>query len=310
MPARLLLIVLLFITTACATTGATYKSGVGDTFLAESPWYAGARVSPVADGSARVGILPVLHQAGATQPAIFDPASGPGSPLAQLILEMNAYLDSLTTAGGARPIRLIDGTRRSAVAPSALGVAPDVRFGCITEFDLPDSDCAEPEGALGRGRDRLKLAVGRPSAQWITWAGEAMQAADVTHAIVLTVEVGQMLPRQSGLRGDKWVDLGTGHRASLPWLTSLETPVQVLQLTGSLVDRNGMAVRIGVEGMLAKRTRLVVSALGAQELLSPDDLATLRTRTREELPGRPLVWREAMRQLVVGLTGPLPTAGR
>ncbi|HZA51832.1 MAG TPA: hypothetical protein VE549_13900 [Myxococcaceae bacterium] len=39
---------------------------------------------------------------------------------------------------------------------------------------------------------------------------------------------------------------------SLPWLTSLETPVSVLQLTGALIDRSGQAVRIGAEGSAAE----------------------------------------------------------
>ncbi len=310
MSARPFLIVLLFATTACATTGATFKSGVGDTFLAASPWYAGARVSPVAAPGTRVGILPVLYQPGATQPASFDPPGGAGSAIAELLGEMNAYLDSLTTAGGTAPIRLVDDARAGASTPASLGVPPDVRFGCITELDLPDGDCAEREGALGRGQDRMKLAVGRPSTQWITRTAGAMQAANVSHALVLTLELGQYLPRQTGLRGDKSVQLGTRHTASLPWLTSLETPIQVLQLTGVLVDQNGLAVRIGAEGLLAKRTRLLVSAIGAQELITPEDLSALRSRRRDELPGTPLVWKEALRQLVVGLTGPLPTAGR
>ena len=55
--------------------------------------------------------------------------------------------------------------------------------------------------------------------------------------------------------------LGTGFTKSLPWLTSLETPVAVLQLTGALVGRDGKAIRIGSEGFYAKRTRLAISCV-------------------------------------------------
>ena len=301
---------LFLLTAACATTGATYGSGVGDTYLAHAPWYAGARTAPLPTG-ARVGVLPVLQQAGAAQPAMFDPFGGAASPTAQLLAEMNAYLDSLVVAGGATPVRLVDGARASAVAPASLGVPPDVRFGCITELDLPDEECADRgDGALGRDdRERMKLAVGRPSAAWVTWATETMQAQGATHALVLTLEVGQYLTRQTGLRGAKSVELGTGHAAWLPWLTSLETPVQVLQVTGVLVDRTGRAVRIGAEGLMAKRTSLLASSAGLQALLTPEDLEAIRTRVREDLPGRPLVWKEAMRQLAHRLTMPgSPTA--
>ena len=89
----------------------------------------------------------------------------------------------------------------------------------------------------------------------------------------------------------------------LPWLTSLETPVSVLQLTGAVMGRDGLAVRIGAEGMLARRTGLVMSGLGAQALISDDDVQQLRTLRREDLPGRPLVWQVALGQLVADLAG-------
>lgn len=289
-------------TSACATTGATYKSGVGDKLIEHPPFYAGAATTPARAAGARIGVLPVHFQAGVTQPATFEPSAKPGSPTAQLLAEMNAYLDSLTMFSGAAPVRLVAGGRTSAVAPTAMGVPPDVRFGCETETDLPDDDCKRTEGALGRGGEWMKLAVGRPSPEWTQWAGQVMAEHDVSHVLVLTLEVGKYLTRQKGMLGRKVVELGTGHEVAFPWLTSLETPVNVLQLTGALMDRNGQAVRIGAEGILARRTRLLVSTIGAQELVTDDDVQALRTQRREDLPGQPLVWREAMRQLVQQLT--------
>ncbi len=288
---------------ACASTGATFRSGVGDAFLEHPPYYAGARTTPAAVAGTRIGVLPVYYQPGAGQPSLFDPRWGAGSPIAVLLGEMNAYLDSLTTTGGTKPIMLVTGERISSVAPMSLGVPPDVRFGCITEMDLPGEDCAERgDSALGRAGQRMKLAVGRPSAQWIGFAGEAMDAGGVKHVLVLTLEVGQYLMKQKGILGRKSVELGTAHEVDLPWMTSLETPVTVLQLTGALMDRNGQAVRVGAEGILAKRTRLLVSSMRAQELLSDEDVAAVRSRRREDLAGQPLAWREAMRQLVGQLT--------
>lgn len=296
---------LLVLATACATTGATVGSGVGDTFLEHPPYVAGARTIAAAGEAVRIGALPVIYQRGASQPAMFDPAAAPGTPAGALIEAMDAYLDSLTTASGAAPVRLVpnDGPRVTAVAPTSVGVPPDVRFGCRTDTGLPDGDCVVDDGgALGRGRQQLKLAVGRPSPEWVTWARGAMEGAGVTHALVLTLEVGQLLPRQRGLVGKKVVELGEAHEMELPWLSSLETPVMVVQLTGALVDRNGRAVRIAVEGITAKRTGFLASALGAQEVLSPEDLASVRTLKRSDLAGQPLAWQEAMRQVVRQLT--------
>lgn len=301
--------VLLFLSatlsTACATTGATFKSGVGDAFPEETPYYAGARTTPVAAPDARVGVLPVHFQPTDGPGVLHDPSWGAGSAMSLLLREMNGYLDSLTTSAGARPVRLVTGLSadRSFPTDMRLGVAPDVRFGCLTELDLPGEDCvARGDSALGRGRQAMKLAVGRPDARWVNWVGRTMDAAGTSHAIVITLEVGQYLMKQRGLAGRKIVQLGTGHEVELPWMTSLETPVTVLQMTGALMDRTGQAVRIGAEGIAAKRTPLLASALGAQRMLSDADVDLIRSTRRTDLPGQPLAWQEAMRQLVRQLT--------
>jgi hypothetical protein len=149
----------------------------------------------------------------------------------------------------------------------------------------------------------MKLAIGRPSESWTAAARSAMASANATRALLLTLEIGQYLPRQTGWRGDKSVEMGTSYTVELPWLTSLETPVSVVQLTGALVDTAGRAVRIGAEGMLARRTPFLASTLGAQALISDADIEALRSARREDLPGRPLVWQVAIRALVAQLTG-------
>ena len=289
--------------TACASTGATLHSGVGDAFPEHPPYYAGAARSAVAADASRLGYLPIVFQRGASQDALFDPSDAPGSPTAALLAEMTAYLDSLLT-GETRAIRVAaPRDRRSSFVP------PDVRFGCLTESGAPDDDCvADANGALGRGRQQMRLAVGRPSPEWTASMRDAMTSAGVERTLVITLEVGQMLPRQSGVLGQKGVELGTANTASLPWLTSLEAPVAVLQLTGALVDRDGKAIRIGAEGIAAKRTRFALSGMGAQELLRDEDVAHARTARRGDLPGEPLDWQVALRHLVAQLTGREPAS--
>jgi hypothetical protein len=82
--------------------------------------------------------------------------------------------------------------------------------------------------------------------------------------------------------------------------------VSVLQLTGALMDSTVRAQRIGVEGIYARRTRLGISALGAQELIGNEDIQRVREERRTDLPGQPLAWQVALRQLVEGLTGRAP----
>ena len=144
----------------------------------------------------------------------------------------------------------------------------------------------------------MQLSVGRPSSSWVQWLNGRASDAGPGTTLVVTLEIGQYLMRQEGLAGTKVLELGTNHRARLPWLTSLETPVTVLQLTAALVDRDGRALRIGAEGFHARRTRLAVSAIGAQELLTDEDVRAAREARRDDLPGTPLAWQVALLDLV------------
>jgi hypothetical protein len=294
---RLAALLLILGSAACATTGATLNSGVGDAFPEHPPYYAGTTRAAVASDASRLGYLPIVFQRGASQSEIFDPKSAPGTPTASLLAEMNAYLDTLV-GNGAVAARIAAPVGGLALTP------PDVRFGCLTDTGAPDDDCSvDPNSALGRGRQQMKLAVGRPSPEWALRTGEAMSVAGANRAVVATLEIGQMMLRQSGLRGGKELELGTGHTARLPWLTSLETPVPVLQLTGALIDRDGKAIRIGAEAFHAKRTPFLLSGVGAQALLRDEDVNEARTARRDDLPGRPLAWQVALRNLVSQLTG-------
>lgn len=259
-------------------TGATFGSGVGDAVLERPPYYAGRSVQ--GDG-ATMAHLPIAYQRGAAQAPIFEPEGGEGTPLARLLGEMNAYLDSI--APGAR------------LLPPA-GTPPDVRFGCATDAA---GDCdTDPELAGDSRNPKLHLAVGRPSETWVAGLRTALDGAGAARALVLTLEIANYPVHQTGWRGDKEVQLGTGHTVRLPWLTSLETPVSVLQLTGAVVDTAGKAVRIGAEGLLARRTSFTASTFGVQALISDAEVEELRAARREDLPGEPLVWQVALRTLV------------
>jgi hypothetical protein len=282
---RISFAILLAFTAGCATAGATYQSGVAPASLDRPPYYAGAAVTA---GAQRIAHLPIYYQRGAEQAALFEPKGDTGSPAAALVAEMNAYLDSLAGA-------------RLSPRSAAAGTPPDVHFGC--EVD-PAGDCTEEGEVEGGGANRrLQLSVGRPSEEWIAWASGALDSASADQLLLVTMEIGQYWPRQKGLSLAKEVRLGTGYAISVPWLTSLEKPVAVIQLTGALVGRDGRAVRIGAEGMLAKRSPILLSALGASMLVTDEDVEQLRTLRRDDLPGQPLVWQTALRHLVAQLTG-------
>ena len=263
---------------SCASTGATFRSGVGDKMLEHPPWFAG-RNDPV--NASAIGHFPVAYQRGAGQSVIFEPKGGPATPMGKLLVEMNRYLDSLR------------GREAYEGVPPTGAVPPDVTFGCLT--GTPDGDCLEED-------EKMRLAVGRPSSQWIQWAASLGGNDSAAHSLVITVELSQYLLRQQGILGKKVLELGTGYTANFPWLTSLDTPVQVVQLTGALIARDGRALRIAAEGMLARRTDLLTSSIGGQNLITDEEIEQLRLQRRDDLPGQPLAWQVAMRNLVLALT--------
>jgi hypothetical protein len=258
--------------------GATIGSGVGDQWLERAPWYGGQ----IVEQSSRIGHFPITYQRGGSHEPMFDPKSD-APAVAALLREMNAYLDSLGLTSRIDPA-------------GARGTPVDVQFGCET---VGTGECE----FKGNDKEPMRLAVARPSGEWSTWTASALQSANVDLALVLTLEVGQYWPRQVNWRGSKEVELGTGYALGLPWLTSLETPVTVLQITGALVAPDGRAVRMGAEGMLARRTNLVLSSMGVQRVIDDSDVQELRTARRDDLEGKPLVWQTALRNLVAGLTG-------
>jgi hypothetical protein len=285
---------LLLLAAACVT-GSTFRSGVGDAHLERPPYYAGARLSRGA--TPRIVHRPIGYQRGATQSPTFDLSANPGTPTVALLAEMNAYLDSLGVT-----------TRIDAAAGASRGTPPDVHFGCPA--DPSEDDCTN-EREPDSDQRTMRLAVGRPSSSWVEWAAAAADRAQASAVLVLTLEAGQYWSRETARFGRrKVVELGTDYSQPIPWLTSLDTPAHVLQVTGALVGRDGRAIRIGAEGLFARRTPFLISSLGAQALLTDEDVDRVRTLRRDELPGRPLVWQAAIRNLVAELTGRAEIAAR
>lgn len=120
----------------------------------------------------------------------------------------------------------------------------------------------------------------------------------------LQIDLAPQWIHQRNLEGAKEVRLGTGHTQSLPWLASLDTPVYVLQLTGAVLDADGKILRSGGEGLWAVPTPFHASILGAQNLMGEEDVERIRTQlVRNDVPGSPLVWRMALRELLSQLLG-------
>ena len=240
---------------------------------------------PYYDGKRPANSGPTAHMPPTfrDEPGSLDPTPKSSPALAALLDSLRAVLD------------------RQGRTPALAGVQgtptpPDVRFGVRRGGTMPDGtprasgevDTAEPR--------RMTFEITGPSKGW---KEQVARAAGDSIRSVLVIQLGfdEYWVRQTSWKGSKAIEIGTGRSMPVAWLTSLDDPVQVLQLTGALVTPAGKVLRIGAEGLLARRTGMTASVLGAQEVLTEDDLAALQA---PEADGAPR-WRAALRDLVNGL---------
>lgn len=267
---------------ACATIaepapdhGQTYR----DQPLAAAPHYAG----PPERHDGRL-----LHVAVAIDPWTL----GSLPPDALSVLQaINADLGTaLDTVWDAPPLR--------AAMPSAgrpkvsVGLPPDDGSADFADV-LPDRD----------GHLPALIRTWNGSRAWRDWAREQLAREQADYLLLVWSGIGAQYPVQRNGLGGKRLSIGSGHAPSLPWLTALDEPVEIVQLTGVLVDREGRVLRSGAEGMIAVPTRFSETVLGLRRTVQTSDLRTLPSRKRDDLPGQPRVIDVALDNLVAQLTG-------
>lgn len=211
----------------------------------------------------------------------------PAAALDRLAVDVQAYVADLLAVPG--PI--------AEVAGGGKVVAPTVTFGCVLDSI---GDC-DPETA------RNELVVTDGTRPWRELLASAIREVEGAVAVSVEVRVSPQWIHQKNLAGKKEVRLGTGHVQPLPWVTSLDGPVWVVQLTGALVGEDGRVVRGGAEGVWALRTPFRASIVGAERLVTEEQVDAVRTTVRrDDLPERPLAWNVAARNLIAGLLDASP----
>jgi hypothetical protein len=187
----------------------------------------------------------------------------------------------------------------TSVSPGADG-APRLYVG------TSDSEFAPPEAEQQRiAYDRfapMVLHLQRPATAWQGELGAMARKAGKPYAIAIQLGVSQYGKGYSGVFR-KEVVLGTGHRVPIRFLTTEGEPVEVLHLTGVLLDATGRPLRAGAEGIILRDTPFHVQVVGATRIL--DDVAlerVLRDERREDLPGAPLKLEVALDNLLAQLT--------
>jgi hypothetical protein len=149
----------------------------------------------------------------------------------------------------------------------------------------------------GESRPPMILTTSFPSEQWReqhSWP----QTRDPKYLLILRIGIAEY-PKSRKLLFDEKVVLGTRNEVDLSFLGRNDSPVEVVQLTGMLLDRDGNVLRVGAEGIAAKRPNFLLDMFGFTENYRNYDLGTLPTEQRRDLPGAPLKWEVALDQLMV-----------
>ena len=215
------------------------------------------------------------------EPASLDPTPAKSAALAGVLDSLRAELGRL---GLTRPLAGGD-------APSSEDLS--IRFGVERGGFNEDGSPRAPDEIATKEPRRMNFEVEGPGRAWKEFATKAA-GDDVRAILVVQLGFSEQWVRQTSWKGTKSIEIGSGRASPVPWLTSLDDPVQVLQLTGAIVTPSGKVHRVGAEGLLARRTGMVASSLGAQEVLTEEDLAALQATG----PGGVPVWRAALKELV------------
>lgn len=140
-----------------------------------------------------------------------------------------------------------------------------------------------------------------PSEAWSLDVSRELASTGAGSVVMLWVGFSHYPKADRGLFGKKVV-LGTGHEEDIPFLSAVDEPVEVLQLTGVVVDGAGRVVRAGAEGIIHRETPFWAQVLGLRRELTDTEVARiLEGPRREDLPGRPLAWQAALDALLASL---------
>jgi hypothetical protein len=149
----------------------------------------------------------------------------------------------------------------------------------------------------------MVLHLARPAADWSMATRDLLAREGLGHAVIIRLGVSQYPKGRDGVFG-KQVLLGTGHQEPIRFLTAEDKLLEVLQLTGVLVDASGRVVRAGAEGIIARDTPFLAQVADVTRVIDDASLRqALTAERRSDLPGDPLKWEVALDNLLAQLRG-------
>lgn len=164
---------------------------------------------------------------------------------------------------------------------------PKVSFGVDDFYDNDDEDNeVDPP---------LVFAISQPSKNW----RETWDPPKAGYFLIVELNISAYKVRQKNWKGSKEVELGTDYKVSVPWLSSLDDPIPVVQLVGMIINQKGKILRTGAEGIYVKKTKSGLSLLGVTEAITEKDIEKIMTSyQRSDIEGKPLAYKVAVKNLL------------
>lgn len=141
------------------------------------------------------------------------------------------------------------------------------------------------------------IYIQKPSSGWKKQLQGSGAMTESDFLLVINVSICEYPKADKGFFGKKVV-LGTGYESGIKFLSAEDKPVEVLQVTGLLLDREGNIRRAGAEGIISEDTPFWAQIFDVKKSLDNEAVRKLLTETRrEDLPGKPLAWKVALYNL-------------
>ncbi|MBN2410399.1 hypothetical protein JXQ31_01830 [candidate division KSB1 bacterium] len=271
----------LFLLAGCAGTFKGFRSS-SSKVVKKAPYYDGKKITV----NGNVGLLPVEMDIRLYRAYFENDRKHALEPLIEAIDKAVCGFEKID------PLDFID------LPPEQ---APDIYMGNVESFNSPATHTGTDENDED---NQMVLYRYSPSSAWKDSLLARAGQNQVDYFLFITVGFSEYFLRMKNLLGSKELSLGTGYSIPSEWLTDLDTPAEVLHVTGALLDKNGKILRCGAEGIIAKKTGFLKSLIDLQELISNEEIANLLNNDRrEDLPGTPLKWEAAVQNLTGQLLG-------
>lgn len=191
----------------------------------------------------------------------------------------------------------------------------DLSIAMVNEYELIESKKAPgiyvgssegkrvPFGAsVQRGEEEIDppmiIHLNKPNDSWKEQAMNTAQEYEADYLLRVWVSFSEYPKVDKGIL-KKQVLLGTNYAKEVRFFSDDLKPVEVLQLSGYLADKNGNIIRAGAEGVIHNDTAFWLQLLDIEELIDDETIRRLLYRDRrDDLPGDPLTLDVAIKNLV------------